>query len=58
MANDEKLIQVRVNRDIWRKAESAFNERGLTTNNAIRSMIYSVGNTGQTPFDKTFGSKE
>jgi antitoxin component of RelBE/YafQ-DinJ toxin-antitoxin module len=58
MANDEKLIQIRVNRVVWQKAEAAFNKHGLTTNNAIRAMVYSVGNSGKTPFDQTFGPKE
>lgn len=53
----EKLIQLRVDGDVKDKCDELFHAQGLTTQSAIKMMLTQVANTGETPFDNLFTSR-
>ncbi|QVK12609.1 type II toxin-antitoxin system RelB/DinJ family antitoxin [Weissella ceti] len=50
----EKLLQLRLDSDVKKKADALFAEQGITIQGAIRIMLHQVANTGKTPFDNVF----
>ena len=52
------LVQVKVPADVRAAADAAFARNGLTTNMAMRMMLYQIAKSGKTPLDDVWVSSE
>lgn len=53
----EKLVQVRVNKDIKAKADKVFETYGISSQVAIKIFLISVAKSGTSPFEGLFNGK-
>ncbi|TYC49875.1 type II toxin-antitoxin system RelB/DinJ family antitoxin [Weissella muntiaci] len=50
----EKLVQIRIDKEIKERSDKVFNSSGITTQVAIKMFLMQVAKTGETPFDDLF----
>jgi len=54
----DKLVQLRVPTDVKDRCDDIFARQGLTTQLAMKILLTQIANTGVTPFDDLFKTRQ